>query len=594
MKKRFFTVMLGSLAAIWASVFLVVIVLSMIIGSVSLLFNDEPEHIDDKSILYINLDKRLEDVNPSFDYKEAVTDLVYGSEASPVLLLRNAVDAIRAAETDDRIKGIYIDADPISGGAASLQALHDALLHFKENSGKWIVAYGDQISQGAYYLSAMADELYINPEGIVDIFGLVSVTPYFKGMFEKLGIGVQVFKVGTFKSAVEPYILDSMSVADRRQTEQYMNVIWNNISQSMARERRLTQAAINNAADSMLCTVSPAKLVEMGFVDNTLYRHQVEDNLRSKMGIDAKDKLPFVNIENYARAVNQEKTKKSKDKIAVLYAVGDISDSGNKGVTIDNTVPTILKLAQNDDVKALVLRVNSPGGSAFASEQIWEALEQFKAAGKPFYVSMGDYAASGGYYISCGADRIYSSPSTLTGSIGIFGIIFNEGGLYKKFLDVNVSAVTTNKNQDLTGIFPLNSFQCSAMQNMVERGYETFVNRVAQGRGLSPDSVKVIAEGRVWAGETALSFGLVDELGSLDKTIEDIAAKADLSDYELDIYPRPKDSFWDFFEKMSSDFSASMMRRALGDRGYELYQKTESLREMESVQCRMEDRFVTL
>lgn len=592
MMKRFFTAMLGSLAAIWISIILIsllgFIVMAGIIGAA--IRDNVPNPVGEKSILYIDLDTYITEVAPNV----TMEDFLYGN-TDPVLKLQPAIDAIRAAETDRRIKGIFINASIVESGAASLKSLHDALLHFKENSGKWIVAYGEQVSQGAYYVSALSDEFYINPEGMLDIHGLTASVWFYKGLFEKLGIEYEVVKVGTFKSAVEPFILDSISPASRMQMQQYMDAIWNNLSATMAQDRGLTQENINGMADSMLLSVAPAQLVKMGLADQTLYRHEVEENLRSKIGLDADAKLPFVSIDNYYDEMSVKLKPKAKDKIAVLYAQGSISEDGKEGIIANKMVPLILELSRKDEIKAMVLRVNSPGGSAYASEQIWEALEQFKATGKPLYVSMGDYAASGGYYISCGADKIYASPVTLTGSIGIYGLIPNFKGLLNDHLGIHVSHVATNKNSDFPAVTaPMTPFQHAAMQQYVNRGYETFVSRVAHGRDISVDSVKVIAEGRVWAGVTALSIGLVDELGSLNQAIEDIAVKADLTNYDLDIYPRPKEGFWDMFNSLSSDLTSTVMRKAMGEHAYEIYRRAKRMEEVDRMQCVMEDCEVTL
>lgn len=592
MMKRFFTVMLGSLAAIWISISLLALLGFLSFAAiVSLAMREsEPPEIGEKSILYIDLAANIAEINPNANLQT----IIYGEE-DPVILLQPAIDAIKKAETDRRIKGIYINASAVGGGHATVKSLGDALRDFRANSGKWIIAYGDQITQKSYYLASAANELFVNPQGMIDIHGLSANINYFKGLLDKLGIQVQVIKVGTFKSAVEPYILDSISPANRLQVQQYLGTIWDNLVATMAESRGLSTESLDNMADSMLLTVSADRLVQLGLANQTLYRHEVEDMLRDKIGIESTEKLPLIPLVDYYEDIKEELSEQSRNKIALLYAVGAISEGGDEGITSNVMVPRILRLAEDDNVKAMVLRVNSPGGSAFASEQIWEALEQFKAAGKKLYVSMGDYAASGGYYISCGADKIYSSPVTLTGSIGIYGLVPNAKGLLEDHLGINTSTVSTNRNADVPSLTePLTPFQLASMQNMINRGYETFVSRVAEGRHMSVDSVKVIAEGRVWAGETALGIGLVDELGSLDDAITDLARECDLTHYELEVYPRFKSNFWDIFSSLGNNIGSVLMKKALGQQGYELYRKARRIENLEPVQCLMPDAEVTL
>lgn len=590
--KRFFTAMLGSLAAIWISISLLMLLTFLfIVGLVaSSLREVSPPQIKDKAILYINLGTALAEINQNANLQS----ILYGVDEN-VTLLQPAIKAIEHAETDKRVKGIFIDAEAVSGGVASLKSLHDALQHFKEASGKWVIAYGDQITQGSYYLASTADDLYLNPQGMIDIHGLSASIMYFKGLLEKLGVEVQVLKVGTFKSAVEPYILDSISPANRLQVSQYLGSLWSNLAESMAQSRSLTSERLNEMADSMLITVGAPELVAVGLVDQTLYRHEVEDLLKERINILQDEKLPLISLNDYYADIKESLLDKSRNKVAVLYAVGEISESGNEGITSNKMVPQILSLADDDDVKALVLRVNSPGGSAFASEQIWEALETFKKKGKKFYVSMGDLAASGGYYISCGAEKIYASPVTLTGSIGIFGLIPNVNGLMKEHLGLNISTVSTNSNGDFPNIYePMTPFQYASMQNMINRGYETFVGRVAEGRDLSVDSVKSIAEGRVWAGSTALEIGLVDELGTLDDAISAVAEEAGLSSYETVYYPRFKSNFWDVFNSLGGNIYDACMRKAMGDQAFELYKKARRAENIEPVLCLMPESEISL
>ena len=593
MMKRFFIGFLSSLAAVWVSVILLMFLgIFFIAGLISnaMRGSEISPRIAKESILYIDLAANIEEINPNVELQSLLNGSVESS-----LILQPTVDAIKAAETDPRIKGIFIDAQGVSSGLASLKTLGDAIDSFRQNTDKWIVAYGDQVTQGSYYLASMADELYLNPQGMLDIHGLSATVVFYKNLLQKLGVEVQVLKVGTFKSAVEPYILDSVSEPNRLQMKEYMGVLWNDIASTMAKNRDMSLDSLNLMADSMLLTVSPEELVNRGLVDKLCYRHEVEDRLRELVNVDDDDPLPLVNVADYAFVAREKMERSAKNKIAVLYAVGEITESGETGITSDRLVPMILDLAENDEIRGLVLRVNSPGGSAYASEQIWEALETFKKSGKKFYVSMGDVAASGGYYISCGADKIYASPLTLTGSIGIFGLVPNLHGLLTDHLGINVQSINTNANGNFPSFTqPMTPFQQASMQNMINRGYETFVGRCAEGRSLSVDSIKQIAEGRVWAGRTALEIGLVDELGTLDQAIVDLAADLNISNYSVESFPRFTPTIADFLRGMRGGVYEATMRRFMGEEAYEIYRKARRIEEIDGLQCRMEDIIVTL
>lgn len=535
MLKRFFAAFLGSMAAIWISVGILavggIVFLIMALGS-ALAGSQSP----DGSILLVDLDGTYADRETA----PSVQALVMGADEttrSHELLM----NAIRYAARDSHIKGIALNCRGASMGLALREELVEALEAFKK-SGKWIYAYADSYSQGDYYVAAVADSFFLNPVGAVDVRGLATQTPFFKNALDKLGVEVQIVKVGTFKSAVEPFILTEASEPSKMQTRVFLDAIWGNITQSMARNLDTKPETINAWADSIAGCWPAERLVRDKVVSALAYRHQFEDRLRRLTDTDEDDDLPVVTPAEYmAKADLKVKEAVGADgkHIAVYYAVGDISDSGNEGIVGGKVTDDILDLADDDDVSGLVLRVNSGGGSAFASEQIWEALEQFKKSGKPFYVSMADYAASGGYYISCGADRIYADANTLTGSIGIFGMMPCVKGLMTDHLGINMSTVQTNPNADMGTITsPLTPQQHQALQKMVEDGYRLFTGRVAAGRDMPVDSVLKIAEGRVWDGRTALRIGLVDELGSLSKAIGDMGAKLNMKKPVYVTYPK--------------------------------------------------------
>ncbi len=536
MLKKFFIAFMGTMAAIWLSLMIFIVGLFITI-SVAIGLNGNGLEVQDNSILRLD----LHGVIPERTSAPSVQDFVMGNnDIENVPTLSDMLKAIRLAAKDSKIKGIYIDCGGSELGYASRQELIQAIEEFKK-TGKWVYAYGDSYTQGDYFVASSASRIFANPVGMVDIHGLGSTIPFFKNALDKLGVEMQVFKVGTFKSAVEPFLLTEMSEPSRMQTKVFINAIWNDMSQYIAKSRKVSVDKVNQWADSLSLAIAPVKYVDENIVDELCYRRQVEDKMRKLTNVDKDEDLHFVTPAQYlasSEIMEEVFDKEDTDHIALLYAVGDIVDSGKGGIAGDVMVPQILELAEDDHVKGLVLRVNSGGGSAFASEQIWEALEYFKKKGKPFYVSMGDYAASGGYYISSGADVIYAEPATLTGSIGIFGMIPCAQKLLNNHLGINVSTVGSNANANFPQISaPLTGFQYEAMQKHVEDGYELFTSRVAAGRNLPVDSVLKIAEGRVWDGATALKIGLVDKPGSLNDVLVAMSKKTGLGLEKVVAYP---------------------------------------------------------
>ena len=504
--------------------------------------------------------------------------------------LNTMISAIENAAEDDKIEGIYIECNGVNAAPATLKAVRRALKEFKK-SGKWIAAYGHEgINQADYYLASVADSIYLNPVGAVDLHGFGSVTPYMKKLFDKVGVEMQVVRVGSFKSAVEPYILSEMSEANRLQQEHYLGAIWNDMRDSIAADRKLASAALNTLCDSVVVCFNTQRLIKEKLVDKLVYLDEMEDILRARTKVDKKDDLNYVSPDDIADDLELPAI---GDHIAVVYAVGEIDGatgmlSGEEGIDSKKLSETIHKLANDDNVKGMVFRVNSPGGSAFGSEQIWKAIKDFKATGKPDAVSMGDYAASGGYYISCLADRIFAERTTITGSIGIFGMIPSYQELVENKLGVHMESVKTNENADLgaTGK-KLNPVQLAAMQNMVNEGYELFTKRCADGRHVSQDSIKKIAEGRVWDGITAKQIGLVDEFGGIAEAVKWVAQKAKLGDdYSTQNYPEMKDPFQAMLEKYTQTRYESRMREEMGPL-YEWHQQLMQILGRDRILCLM-------
>ncbi|MBR5745119.1 MAG: signal peptide peptidase SppA [Muribaculaceae bacterium] len=580
--KNFFISFFATIAGIWASALLGFIVLLLVIGfsianmSIS---NAVPVKVEKNSVLYMDLGCSVTERKSAPDLMSQFSGDVEMSEG-----LNDIVKSIRHAANDRNIVGIYLDCKGINAGAATLKSIHDELKEFKK-SDKWIIAYGDSYTQGDYYLSSLADSIYLNPVGSVDIHGMSASIMFYKELLDNLGVDMEVYKVGTYKSAVEPFILNDISEANKEQVTACISALWHEIAADMAVDRSLTEERINQFADSVVFTFDPERLVSEKLVDGLLYRHMVEDILAERCDKESADDLNLVPISDYASTV-VDKSSSKNPTIAVVYAEGDIVDSGDGGIVGEDMAPLILSLADDEKINGLVLRVNSGGGSAFASEQIWEAIEVFKSKDKPVFVSMGDYAASGGYYISAGADEIYAEPTTITGSIGIFGLKPTVNKALKK-IGINVASVGTNPNGIFMSILdPSTPYQQQAMQEAINRGYETFVGRCATGRKMSVEQIKQIAEGRVWDAVTAKKIGLVDKLGSLNDAISAMAKKLDAENYNVAEYPEIKFEWWEELLDMSSQYKQSVLSKELGE-SYKYYQAINKFQNLEPLQCRM-------
>ncbi len=584
--KKFFSTMLGAFVGTWLAflIFGIVIFVTGIVMMASMTFSSlkmPVASVSDNSVLVLNLSGSI----PERSQKANFQDLLEDTYSMPDNL-KDILSAISIAKYDSRINGIVVKCNGASAGFATAKTIRDALSDFR-NSGKWIYAYGESLAQGDYYIASLADSIYMNPVGMLDLHGVVSGVPFFKNTLEKIGVEMQIIRVGTFKSAVEPYMLTEMSEANRLQTQTYISNLWNNLTDSIAVSRKIRKEVINQFADS-LGMFSPAnEVVKKGFVDGLCYVHEFESKVRMALGLSEDTEIPAVTVsELLTTASNTE----SSNKIAVVYANGAIVVSGDKnGINSSELVPEILDLAKDDEIKGLVLRVNSPGGSAYASEQIWEALEQFKKTGKPFAVSMGDYAASGGYYISCGADRIFAEPTTLTGSIGIYAMVPCMSGLLTDKLGVNFDFVKTNANTDISTVKPLTEFQKASFQKNVNAGYELFTSRCAVGRKMNINKLKSIAEGRVWDGMEAKKIGLVDEFGNVTDAVNWVATQAGIiGDYSVSDYPKTKEDFLDLlFSSMSESYYKMNMQERFGN-FYPLIEQVENMLKQDELQCRME------
>ena len=514
----------------------------------------------------------------------------FTGETADTYGLDDILASIKKAKEDDNIKGIYIQASWLDASYASLQAIRKTLDDFKE-SGKFVVAYSDYYTQGLYYLSSVADKVMLNPKGMIEWRGLASAPIFYKDLLQKLGIEMQVFKVGTYKSAVEPFTATEMSPANREQVTAFIGSIWNQILDGVSASRKIGKDSLNMYADRMLMFYPSDESVKCGLADTLIYQNDVRDYLKTLVKIDEDDRLPILGLEEMVNIKKNIPKDKSGNILAVYYASGEITDyagsaASDEGIIGSKMIRDLRKLKEDDDVKAVVLRVNSPGGSAFASEQIWHAVKELKAK-KPVIVSMGDYAASGGYYISCAADSIIAEPTTLTGSIGIFGMIPNVKGLTEK-IGLTYDVVKTNQFSDFGNLMrPVNSDERALLQMMIAQGYDLFVSRCAEGRHMSKDKIEKIAEGRVWTGEMAKKIGLVDELGGIGKALEIAAQKADLKGYTIISYPAKKDILSTLLDVQPGNYVESqVLKSQLGDY-YKDFSLLKNIKERAMIQARV-------
>lgn len=580
MIKKFFISMLGTIAGFWISLLILGLVgFGIIVGLVASASGNDVA-VKKNSVLYIELSGLIPD---RYQPADPLTIMRQQGDMSDALV--DIVQAVRSAASDDRILGIYIDAAGSQIGKAAAEELVEALRDFKQ-SGKWVLAYGDSYEQTDYLVATQADAVCLNPVGAVDIHGLKTEVPFMKGLFDKLNIKMQVVRVGTYKSAVEPYILTEMSEPARLQMQVLLDTIWNYEKGAIAEARSLKAADVDNWADSMILCRPVKYMIDNGAVDSLLYRRQVEDIIRERCDVDDDEDLPLITPTEYVSTMTS--CSAGQHHIAVLFASGDIVDSGEGGIVGDQMPSEIIALADDDNVKALVMRVNSPGGSAFASEQIWEALEYFKSKGKPFYVSMGNYAASGGYYISCGADKIYANRSTLTGSIGVFGVVPDLSGLMNNHLGITFSTVSTNPNAfGLSTNRAMTKAEFDAMQTHVEVVYDLFTKRVAEGRHISQDSVKVIGSGRVWSGADGLRIGLVDKIGTLSDAINDIAQQINIEPEKVVYYPAVEENFMQIIARHASQ-NMQVGGNRIDAETLKLIQFINYVRTMAPIQARMQ------
>ncbi len=543
------------LASFVAFLIATIIGVFILIGSISSLVDTEKVvEVKPNSVLKITLDKPIMDRAPKNPF-ENFSPLNIQPESSSSL--SQILENIDRAKKDSKIKGIFLYVDNITAGSATIAEIRNALEHFKD-SGKFIISYGNYYSQKAYYLATVADKLYVNPEGIVGMQGLTSQVMFFKKTLDKIGVEPQVIRHGKYKSAVEPFLDNKMSEANREQISAYLGSLWNEILMKVGPSRNIEINELQRIADEMLL-VDVDDVVEYNLADGARYYDQVIDELKSKVGLADDKKLDMVTLGDYTHAPKPQKDKliSKMDKIAVVYAQGQIG-AGKGSVSeigTENVAKALRQAREDEKVKAVVLRVNSPGGSALTSEIIFREVELVKEK-KPVIVSMGDVAASGGYYISCMADTIVASANTITGSIGVFGLIFQAQELVEEKIGINVETVNTAKHADMGSPFrPLASKERAMLKKSIEDIYQTFIGHVARGRGMSVEQVDEVAQGRVWSGRDAKEIGLVDVLGGLNDAVKIAAERAGIEDYMIKDLPKQKDPLQQMLEQFGGNVS---------------------------------------
>ena len=575
--KQFFKFVFASMLGFFlSSLIIIIVVVVLIVGIVDAASSEKHVEVEENSVLHINFSSAIPERTPN----NPLAGLGFlGLDGEKALGLNDILASIKRAKTDHNIKGIFLDESYMLSGQATTEEIRNALIDFKR-SGKFIIAYSEVYTQGFYYLASVADKVYINPKGIFEFHGFSSEITFLKGALDKLGIEAQVIKVGTYKSAVEPYILTKMSDANRLQVNSYLGSLYDHFLSGISLERRVSKDSLFSIANNLKIQF-PEDALHYKLVDGLKYRDEVLDELRERTSIGSKAELHNVELADYSGSTDKTDKKETKNQIAVIYASGEITggDGDDNTIGSDRISESLRKARLDDKVKAVVLRVNSPGGSSLASDVIWREVYLTKKV-KPIIVSMGDLAASGGYYISCAADSIIAEPNTITGSIGIFAILPNMQKLFNDKLGITFDGVKTGRYADLGNLSrPLSPEERAILQNEVNRGYDEFTKAVANGRHKTQAYINSIGQGRVWTGTQAIQIGLVDRLGNINDAIKSAAKKAGIKNYELETYPEQKG----LFSKLGNNLSEQMRTRAvkseLGE-NYIYYQQLKGLSTM--------------
>ena len=577
--KFFLAVVLGGLTTVFLLFFLM---FGLIAGIASFAGSDDDVKIKDNTILVIDIDGPVVERTADDPFQEAMAAL---KQIPSAIGLNDILKNIKKAKADDNIKGIYIEPGMINAGYATIEEIRNAILDFKE-SGKFVISYASIYTQRSYYLASVSDKIYLNPAGMLEFKGLYSQRTFYKGTLEKLGIDMQVVKHGKFKSAVEPFIRDNMSDPARLQTEKYVSSIWGHLLTKIGEARNLNKEKLESIADEMPVFREQSYLVEQGLIDGLKYKDEVIAELKERTGTEEKDDVNSVSLKKYTKVYVPGQHKGFvKDKIAIIYAEGDIDGFSEDGIDSEKLSKAIRKARRDSSIKAIVLRVNSPGGAVIGSEIIWREVKLAKET-KPVVVSMGDLAASGGYYISCAADKIIAQPVTITGSIGIFGMIPNTQGLMKK-IGITFDGVKTNRFSDMPStVRPFTKEERGLMQSYIEQGYKMFITRCANGRGTTTEKIDEIGQGRVWSGDNAISINLVDTLGGINDAIEAARKMANIEKYKIVELPKIPDPFEMFIKELTGDAKMFIGKSIMGEE-YKYLKAIENLKNGYQIQARM-------
>jgi protease IV len=571
--KQFFKFVFATIVGI---IIISIIGILIIVGIVVAASGEKHIEVDSDSVLHINFNNVIPERTPNNPL--AGLDFL-GIDGEKTIGLNDILANIKRAKTDENIKGIFLDESYMLSGQATTEEIRNALLDFKK-SGKFIIAYSEVYTQSFYYLASVADKVYLNPKGIFEFKGFSSQVTFLKGALDKLGIEVQVIKVGTYKSAVEPFFLTKMSDANRLQVNSYLGSLYDHFLTGISESRKVSKDSLFNIANN-LSIQFPEDALKYRLVDGLKYRDEVLDELKERTNAGHKSDLHNVELADYTNSSDKPDKKESKNHIAIIYASGEITggDGDDNTIGSDRISESLRKARLNDNVKAVVLRVNSPGGSSLASDVIWREVALTKKV-KPIIVSMGDYAASGGYYISCAADSIIAEPNTITGSIGIFAIIPNMQKLFNDKLGITFDGVKTGKYADLGDISrPLSPDEKAILQNQVNRGYDEFTQAVANGRHKTQAYINSIGQGRVWTGTQAIKIGLVDRLGNINDAVKCAAKMAHLKNYTLEAFPEQKSIFSKFGNNMSEQMRVKAVKSELGE-NYRYYEQIKSVTQM--------------
>lgn len=563
----FWKIFLASLLAMFVGIILFFFVSIGFLSSLASFAESTPQ-VADNSVLTLKLNNRIVDRKSNNPFENMDIPLP-GVSTTPTTGLNQILHSIKKAKTDDHIKGIYLNLSDIGAGYATIEEIRDALKDFK-SSDKFIYAYSDNISQKAYYLATVADSVIMNPRGMFDFRGLTAQRTFYKKAMDKFGIDMQIIRGrnNKFKSAVEPFMYEKMSEANREQTKVYLHSIWNHLLQGISETRSISIDSLQAYANEVQTFRMPQKALSEGFFDNLKYKDQVLADLRSLTGVSENKDIPSIGPGKYDKVPEKHDGKGlAKNKIAVIYAQGEIDPGSDGSYYIDSKKisETIRKARRDSSIKAVVFRVNSPGGSAYGSEVIWREVELTQQV-KPVVVSMGDLAASGGYYISCAAGTIMAEPTTITGSIGIFGMIPNFHDLLSNKIGITFDEVNTNEHSGMPTVSrAMTPFEHDLMQNYVEKGYELFLKRVAAGRDTTSHYIDGIGQGRVWTGENGIQIGLVDKFGGLTDAIKLAASQAGVENYRIKELPKEKDPFEELLKNFSTAAKVKMSEYVLGD-----------------------------